>query len=180
MTPFGDLDSRPPRRPVSPFVLLLLGGAATVLSAEWLRFQGIPALAIVPAALGSVITITSVARSYRARRRWRRDAARRSADLLAARGAGAEPAGLLAIREEDGRLAIVRAVEHDAPPSPLVTRPAAEHATDRPRSALGGSRDRERGRDHARAAGRGRTSIDASDASDASDAAERQPSHADR
>jgi len=174
MTPFGELESRPPRRPVSPFVLLLLGGAATALSAEWLRFQGIPALAIVPAALGSVITITSVARAYRARRRWRRDAARRSADLLAARGAGTEPASLLTIREEDGRLAIVHAVTHDAPASPLVTGPAGARATDRPRSALGGSRDHERGRDHDLTAARDRTSIDAADA------AERQPSHAER
>lgn len=179
MTPFGDLESRPPRRPASPFVLLLLGGAATALGAEWLRFQGAPALAIVPAALGSVITITSVARAYRARRRWRRDVARRSADLLAARGAGAEPAGLLTIREEDGRLAIIRAVAQDAPPSPLVAHPAGERATDLPRSVLGASRDNgsERGRDHELAAARDRTSLDAADAADA---AERQPSHADR
>ena len=177
MSSFRDLESGPPPRPASPFVLLLLGGAATALSAEWLRFQGLPVLAIVPAALGSVVTITSVARAYRARRRWRRDAARRSADLLAARAAGAQAADLLAIREEDGRLAIVRAVEHDAPPSPLVARPAGEHAPDRPRSALGARPAGDRDRDHDRAAARDRTSIDAADTSDA---AELQPTHADR
>lgn len=178
MTPFDGLETRPSRRPVSPFVLLLLGGAATALCTEWLRFQGTPALAIVPAALGSVVTIASVARAYRARRRWRRVNERRSADVLAGHPA-AEPASLLTIREEDGRLAIVRAVAHDAPPSPLVARPAGERATGRPRSALGVQRDRERdherARDHDRAAARERTSIDAADASDA---AERQPSHA--
>ncbi len=59
-------------RPASPFLMLLLGGGATALTAEWLRFQADWTLATAPAALGAAATLTAVARAYRARRRWRR------------------------------------------------------------------------------------------------------------
>lgn len=139
MSPFGDLGTRPSRRPVSPFVALLLGGAATALIAEWLRFQGAPAVAIVPGVVGSLATVASVVRLYRARRRWRRGEARFASVLTDGR-LDDDPASVLTIREEDGRLAIVRAVAHDEAPSPLIARPADESAASRPRSALGGKR----------------------------------------
>lgn len=158
MSPFGDLETHPPRRPVSPFVVLLLGAATTALIAEWLRFQGTPALAIVPGVVGSLATVAAVARLYRARRRWRRMNAQ-SVDVLTVRPLDPEPRDLLTIREEDGRLAIVRAVARDEP-SPLVARPAAERAAARPRSALGPDRG--------------------DDASDAAEPTERQASQVER
>ncbi len=172
MTPFGDLDTHPPRRPVSPFVVLLLGGAATALIAEWLRFQGTLALAIVPGVLGSLITVAAVARLYRARRRWRRMNAH-SADVLAIRPLDTEPRDLLTIREEDGRLAIVRAVARDLSPSPQVI-PAGERAADSPRSALGPDRD-EAARD-----GTARDASSRASSRDAADPTERRTSHVDR
>ena len=62
----------PPGRPPSPFLVLVLGVAATALTAEWLRFQEGWTLAAVPAALGAITTLAAVARSYRVRRAWRR------------------------------------------------------------------------------------------------------------
>jgi len=162
---FRDLDNGPPPRPASPFALLLLGGAATALSAEWLRFQGATTLAIVPAALGSVVTITSVARAYRARRRWRRENERRSTDVVVALGEAVDPASLLTIREEDGRLAIVRAVTRDQPPSPLRARPAGESSADPLNSALGANGDPEASQEQTQG--------------DVAEAADRQPSNAD-
>lgn len=66
-------DGPPPdARPASPFLILLLGGASCALGAEWLRFQWGPWLAVPPAVAGGIVTLTAVARAYRARRRWRR------------------------------------------------------------------------------------------------------------
>jgi hypothetical protein len=65
-------DARPPERPASPFLILLLGAATTALATEWLRFQAGWTLAAAPVALGAPATLVAVARTYRARRRWRR------------------------------------------------------------------------------------------------------------
>lgn len=62
----------PDPRPPSPFLILLLGVAATALAAEWLRFQWSWAAAVPPALAGTAGTIAGVARAYRRRRAWRR------------------------------------------------------------------------------------------------------------
>lgn len=69
----------PGPRPVSPFLILLLGGAATALGAEWLRFQWTPAVAAAPAALGTVATLSGVVGAYRSRRVRRRGSAQAAA-----------------------------------------------------------------------------------------------------
>jgi hypothetical protein len=65
------MNGAPPPRPFSPFLRLLIGGAATALAAEWLRFQADVAWAALPAGAGAVATLASVARGMRARRAWR-------------------------------------------------------------------------------------------------------------
>lgn len=69
MTGTGDPVSE--TRPPSPFLILLLGTATTVLAAEWLRFGWGPWLAAGPAMAGAAITILTVARAVHRRRQWR-------------------------------------------------------------------------------------------------------------
>ena len=64
-------ESLPPR-PFSPFVRLLIGAGTTALLGEWARFQADLSWAALPLGAGSVITLVSVARGVRERRRWRR------------------------------------------------------------------------------------------------------------
>lgn len=104
-------------RPTSPFLILVLGAAATALGAEWLRFGWGPWLAAGPAAAGAVATILGVGRAFRRRRAWRarRDAER--TDSLHAEGATAAQAAPTTVprtretHDDDG----IRAVRRPAP-----------------------------------------------------------------
>lgn len=159
-------DERPhgERRPTSPFLILLLGGAACALGAEWLRFQWGLALAAPPAIAGGVATLSATARAYRARRRWRRrsalvdDAVRGAPPSPVDSAAGDPPIVVRAAKaERPAPWVASRDVQGDARlgiPAADAERPAARRRPAEGHAPLNGARgedgrDRERERVHA-------------------------------
>jgi hypothetical protein len=130
----------------------VLGAAATALATEWLRFQEGWTLAAVPAALGGIATVVAVARSYRARRAWRR------AREQAAAGEPVPPAPQVEpqVEEAPARVQARSARERASPSVPRRDAPAslldpndldgADAAPDEIASDRPGPRERARGR----------------------------------
>jgi hypothetical protein len=140
----------------------VLGAAATALTAEWLRFQEGWTVAAVPAVLGATTTLAAVARSYRARRAWRRarEEAAAGEPLPPALAAESPPARVRARTARDEPHPSV--LRHEVPASLLGAHdlfgaaddpPADDRASDRADAAPEGiaaskaaRRQRERGR----------------------------------